>query len=181
MLPGRVHGERQTPALKIRIASALELPAVNMIIDMAVATWDTTDRVKRLAGPVYRYSPGDFDNMWVMVAEDDDGVLLGMAALEEADKDDLPVPGRGLLLHGIFITPVAMGRGVGRALMETSAGIALQMGYRGLLVKAVRQSRGFFERCGLSACDPVDDSDYPHRYWCEMAGGSRTAAAANAV
>jgi GNAT superfamily N-acetyltransferase len=176
---GRKAGRAPSP--RIRIASTLELPGVNAIIDQAMATWDTTERVKRLAGPVYRYSPADLDNMWVMVAENGDEALAGMAALEEADENDQPVPGRGLLLHGIFVAPGAMGQGVGRALVGASTGIAREMGYRGLLVKAVRQSRGFFERCGLTACDRVDNSDYPYRYWREFEDVSRTAAAANAA
>ena len=43
MPPGRVRGEGQAPAPGIRIASTLELPAVNVIIDRAMATCDPVD------------------------------------------------------------------------------------------------------------------------------------------
>jgi GNAT superfamily N-acetyltransferase len=150
---------------RIRIAGRLDLPAINSIIDQAVTSWNTTERVKRLALPAYRYHQDDIDHMWLLAAEGRDGALAGVAALEEADGADLPVPGYGLLLHGLYVKPEAMGIGAGRALLETSAGICREMGYPGLLVKAIRHSRGFFEHCGLQACQSVRDTDYPHRYW----------------
>ncbi len=161
-------------AARVRMVGCLELSRINALIDRAVSSWETPDRVKRLALPVYRYSSEDLTHMWLMAAESRDGRLLGVAALEEADEKDLPEPGPGLLLHGIFVDPDAMGLGVGRVLLETSAGIARAMGCSGLLVKAVRQSRGFFERCGLVACPAVCDTDYPYRYWMP-AGAVKTA------
>ena len=150
---------------RIRIAGKLDLPYINTIIDRAVSSWDTTERVKRLATTVHRYRPDDINHMWLLAAERHDGVLVGVAALEEADDTDMPSAGHGVLLHGIYVEPEAMGSGVGKALLNASAGIALHMGYRGLLVKAVRQSTGFFEHCGMLKCHAERDSDYPYRYW----------------
>lgn len=153
------------PDYRVRIAGRLDLPAVNALIERAMTTWDTTERMRRLALPVYQYRQDDVDHMWLLAAEARDGALAGVAVLEEADNAGLPVPGGGLLLHGIYVTPDAMGMGIGRALLESSAGIARALGREGLLVKAIRQSRGFFERCGLHALPALEESDYPYRYW----------------
>ena len=44
-------------------------------------------------------------------------------------------------------------------------GIAVEYGYDGLLVKAVRQSTAFFERCGLEALTQTAAGEYPYRFW----------------
>lgn len=165
------------PASRIRIAGRLELPAINSVIELALADWNITERARRLALPVYRYQQGDLDYMWLLVAEDEDGSLSGVAALEEAARAELPEQVHGLLLHGIFVKPEAMGRGIGRQLVAASAGIARELGYGGLLVKSVRQSRGFFERCGLDVLSAADAGDYPYRYW--LATEAATSATAN--
>ena len=161
------------PIFRIRIAGRLDLPAVNAIIEQSLRSWTTTERVKRLALPIYRYQQEDLDHMWLLVAKSQEGNLAGVAALEEADKQDLPQQDNGILLHGIYVKPQFMGRGVGGELLEASAGIARSLGYRGLLVKAVRQSTGFFERYGLQAIRATSSSDYPHRYWLATASTIR--------
>ena len=163
---------------RLRIAGKLDLPAINAVIDRAVTSWDTTERVKRLALTVHRYRSDDMSHMWLLAAERHDGVLLGVTALEEANDADMPAPGHGLLLHGIYVEPEAMGSGVGKALLNASAGIAFAMGYAGLLVKAARQSRGFFEHCGLLACHAERDSDYPYLYWLSADSGDCVTAVA---
>jgi len=150
---------------KVRIAGKLDLPAINAVVAAAVASWDTTERVKRLALPVYRYRQEDLDHMWLLASEGLDGALLGCAALEEADSADIPARGRSLLLHGVYVTPEYSGVGVGRQLLAASAGIARSLGYEGLLIKSVRQSRGFFDRCGLQSLPAERATDYPYRYW----------------
>ena len=153
------------PTHRLRIAGRLDLPAINTVIDLAIASWGVAERVKRLALPIYRYRQEDLDHMWLLAAEALDGVLSGVAALEEADSPDCPGPARGVLLHGIFVKPEAMGAGVGGQLLTASAGVAGALSYDGLLIKSVRQSRGFFERCGLQALPAANPNDYPYRYW----------------
>jgi GNAT superfamily N-acetyltransferase len=152
-------------AHRVRIAGRLDLPALNVIIRHAVASWDATERVKRLAVPVYQYRQDDLDHMWLLVAEGSDRKLLGLAALEEADGADVPSGGPGLLLHGIYVKPPAMGLGIGAQLVAASAGITRALGCDGLLVKSVRHSRGFFAHCGMQSLPAVKFGDYPYRYW----------------
>ncbi len=156
-------------ACRIRIAGKPDLPAINVVIAAALTSWESTERVKRLALPVYRYQQADLDHMWMFVAEGEDGDIAGVAALEEADPGDLPVPGYGLLLHGIFVKPGAMGAGIGQRLLRAGAGVTRELGYEGLLVKSVRQSMGFFEHCGLETLKATSGTDYPYRYWLSTA------------
>jgi GNAT superfamily N-acetyltransferase len=156
----------------VRIAGKLDLPSLNVIIRQAVGSWEATERVKRLAVPVYQYRQEDLDHMWLLAAEGSDRRLLGLAALEEADGVDLPTGGPGLLLHGIYVKPAAMGGGIGGQLVAASAGITRALGCDGMLVKSVRHSCGFFERCGMHCLPRVESGDYPYRYWLPGEGGS---------
>jgi GNAT superfamily N-acetyltransferase len=149
----------------IEISGTLALPAINAIVRQAVASWDATERIKRLAVSVYQYRREDLDHMWLLAAADCDGNLLGFAALEPADDGAVPMSGRGVLLHGIYVQPDAMGSGIGKNLLQACAGITAALGCSGLLVKAARQSTEFFERCGLQALPPTTADDYPYRFW----------------
>ena len=155
-------------AYKMRIVGRMHLPAINTIVEQAVASWDVTERVKRLALPGCKYRREDMDHMWLMAAEAKDGKLCGFTALEEADGAELPVPGPGLLIHGLYVRPALMGAGIGTHLLQVGAGVAEKLGYNGVLVKSVRQSRRFFERSGLVALRADKETDYPYRYWLAL-------------
>ena len=150
---------------QVRIVGRMHLPAINAIVEQSVASWDATERVKRLAVPRYQYRREDMDHMWFMAAEASDGKLLGFTALEEAVSADVPALGTGLLMHGLYVEPARMGSGIGTHLLRAGAGVADALGYDGMLVKSVRQSRRFFERCGLRALRAEKATDYPYRYW----------------
>lgn len=62
-------------ATRIRVAGRADLPAINSIIDLAVTSWDTTARIKRLALPIYQYQRADLEYMWLLAAEGGNGVL----------------------------------------------------------------------------------------------------------
>ena len=159
-------------AYKVRIVGRMDLPAINAIVEQAVASWDVTERVKRLAMPDYQYRREDMDHMWLLAAQAKDGKLWGFAALEEADSAELPAPGPGLLMHGLFVQPAFMRAGIGTHLLRVGAGVAKTLGYKGMLVKSVRQSRRFFERNGLLALRAEKATDYPYRYWLALGESS---------
>ena len=54
-------------------------------------------------------------------------------------------------LVALFVDPDAMGRGVGRALLDDAIAIALAEGSADLEVTASDRSRGFYERAGFEA------------------------------
>jgi hypothetical protein len=84
-----------TTGFRLRPAHAADLPALNGVIERAIATWPLPERVKRLTLPSYRYQPHDLDHLHLVVAEDAGGTAVGVAAWEPAHPRDLPAGRRG--------------------------------------------------------------------------------------
>jgi len=155
-----------TTAFRLRQAHADDLPAINAIVERAIATWQLPDRVKRLSLPSYRYHAHDLVHLHLLVAVDTDHALVGVAAWEAANPRDLPAGQRGLLLHGLYVDPARQHRGIGSQLLEATAAAARAQGFDGVLIKAQADAHGFFEARGLQRL-PVEDAarHYPHRFW----------------
>ncbi|OHE61676.1 MAG: GNAT family N-acetyltransferase [Thiobacillus sp. GWE1_62_9] len=155
-----------TTAFRLRQAHADDLPAINGVIERAIATWQLPERVKRLSLPSYRYHAHDLVHLHLVVAEDAGHALVGVAAWEPARQRDLPAGMSGLLLHGLYVDPVHQHRGVGSRLLDAAAEAARAQGLAGVLVKSQADASGFFEARGLQRI-PVEDParDYPHRFW----------------
>jgi GNAT superfamily N-acetyltransferase len=155
-----------TTPFRLRQAQAPDLPAVNGVIERAIATWQLPERVKSLSLPSYRYQTHDLVHLHLVVAEDADLVLVGVAAWEPANPRDLPTGKRGLLLHGLYVDPAYQHRGVGSQLLGAAEAAARALGFDGVLVKAQADANAFFEARGLQRV-PVEDAarDYPHRFW----------------
>ena len=153
-------------AVRLRPARADDLAALNGIIERAVMTWNLPERVKRLSLPSYRYHPHDLDHLHVVVAEDAEHVIIGVASWEPASPRDLPAGQRGLLLHGLYVDPAHLRRGVGSQLLDAALAAAQAQGFDGLLVKAQADANGFFAARGMQRL-PVEDParDYPNRFW----------------
>jgi GNAT superfamily N-acetyltransferase len=155
-----------TNAFRTRPAHAADLDAVNGVIERAIAHWPLPERVKRLSLPSYRYHAHDLIHLDLVVSEDDQNRLVGLAAWEPAHPRDLPAGRTGLLLHGLYVDPVYQRRGTGRRLLEAATAAARTQGLDGVLVKAQADAHKFFEAQGLRRL-PVEDPsrDYPHRFW----------------
>lgn len=151
---------------RLRQAQESDLPEVNGVIERAIATWQLPERVKRLSLPIYRYHAHDLVHLHLVVAEDDEHALVGVAAWEPANPRDLPAGLRGLLLHGLYVDPAHQHRGVGSQLLDAAEAAARAQGFDGVLVKAQADANGYFEARGLQRL-PVEDTarHYPHRFW----------------
>ena len=149
----------------LRQAGPDDLPAINRVIEAAFMTWDLPERVKRLSLPSYRYDEMDLRHLQLMLAERD-GEVLGVAAWEPAEAADCPPGRRGLLLHGLYVDPERMRRGLGARLLQAARGAAAAQGYDGVLVKAQAASVGFFERQGAQSLSVEDAArHYARRFW----------------
>jgi len=155
-----------TTAFRLRQAHADDLPAINGVIERAIATWQLPERVKRLSLPGYRYHAHDLVHLHLVVAEDAGHALVGVAAWEPASPRDLPAGMNGLLLHGLYVDPAHQHHGVGSRLLDAATEAARAQGLAGVLVKAQADAIGFFEARSLQRI-PVEDPvrDYPHRFW----------------
>lgn len=163
------------PAVRLRPARSDDLDALNGVIERAVMTWNLAERVKRLSLPSYRYHAHDQLHLHIVVAEDASGAIVGVAAWEPASPRDLPADTRGLLLHGLYVDPAHVGRGIGSQLLDAAAAAARAQGFDGLLVKAQADANGFFAARGLqhvAVADPL--RDYPHRYWLRVRQAAAT-------
>jgi GNAT superfamily N-acetyltransferase len=136
------------------------------VIERAIMAWQLPERVKRLSLPSCRYNPHELDHLHIVVAEDAAHAIVGVASWEPASPRDLPAGRRGLLLHGIYVDPVHLRRGVGSQLLDAALAAAQAQGFGGLLVKAQADANGFFSARGMRRL-PVEDPqrDYPHRFW----------------
>jgi N-acetylglutamate synthase-like GNAT family acetyltransferase len=103
--------------------------------------------------------------MDLRVAEEANAIV-GVLALEPTRET--PDGSAGLLLHGVHVHPDHQGTGLGRELVAAALEQVRTEDASGLLVKAQRQARGFFEQLGFRLL-PVEDParDYPYRYWLD--------------
>lgn len=150
----------------LRLAHADDLAALNGVIERAIMTWRLPERVKRLSLPSYRYHPHDLDHLHLVVAENADRVIIGVAAWQTAHPRDLRTGQHGLLLHGLYVDPAYQRRGVGARLLEAVDTAAQAQGFDGVLAKAQADAVAFFEASGWQRL-PIEDPkrDYPHRFW----------------
>ena len=165
-----VPGGDAATGVRLRPGTAADLDPVNRIIERAVMTWDLPERVKRLSLPVYRYDAADLDVLALVVAEDADGAIAGLAAWAPAAAQETPGGRPGLLLHGLYVDPDRQGHGVGGRLLAAAEGAASDQGLQGVLVKAQPGAEDFFVGRGfreLAVRDPA--RDYPHRFWKPLA------------
>ena len=158
------------PAIRLRPLTAADIEPANAVIEAAIMTWELPDRVKRLSLPSYRYEAHDLDHLTLTGAEDSAGALVGVAAWEPANRSDTPNGRKGLLLHGIYVSPALHRCGVGSLLLDAAMQAARVGGFDGLLIKATRVAQGFFHAKGMSPL-PVENTgrDYPYRFWKAVA------------
>jgi len=152
----------------IRDATRADLDAVNAVVAAAIHTWKLPERVRRLALPVYRYTPEDLAHLQLRVLEQASDVVA-VAAWEPADPRDLPGAGSGMLLHGLYVDPVRHGQGLGARLLDDAAGAARDRGHEGILVRAQADAEGFFARRGFRRVPVRDEArDYAARLWLPL-------------
>jgi GNAT superfamily N-acetyltransferase len=150
----------------LRPAQPAELDAINAVVERAVMSWSVPERVKRLALPSYRYSRHDLEVFAFIVAGIPRLGAVGIAALEPADRRDIPRGVTGIYLHGLYVDPELHRRGIGTRLFAAALDHARKQGADGLLVKAQRQAEAFFRLRKMQPLERDEDApSYPRRYW----------------
>jgi N-acetylglutamate synthase-like GNAT family acetyltransferase len=150
----------------LRKATEADLKDINELIDAAVMTWDLPERVKRLSLSSYHYKPHDMEILHIIVAEDHEHQLVGVAAWESVDPADAIKGFRSLLLHGIYVKPNQQHKGIGTKLFQAAEQAVTDRDYSGLMVKAQANAIGFFLAQGMQLLKVKNQKrDYAHRYW----------------
>jgi len=147
----------------VKMAAAADLVVVNRIVASAVASWPVPDRLKRLSLPLLQYSQSDLAEFQCFLL-DQDGAGKGVAMLSK-DTSFVGMHGtRCALLHGLYVQAHSQRSGIGTILQQAVIHRARESGCAGLLVKAQRVSRSYFETQGYRVC-VSPNVDYPYLYW----------------
>lgn len=149
----------------LRAARQEDLDTINAVIEDAVMNWNLPERIKRLALPSYRYTNIDYEHLEILVAETVDTGIVGVAACEIAEPDE--VPGQcALLLHGLYVQPNAQHQGIGSQLFKAMEALVRKHKCDGLLVKAQTDAVKFFEYHAMQRLENINpQSNYAHRFW----------------
>jgi GNAT superfamily N-acetyltransferase len=95
----------------------------------------------------------------VMVAEDDDGNVVGVLVAGPAR--------RGFLLDNVAVHPAAQGRGVGRALLTQAEDEAKRAGHRAIWLythERMTENRALYERIGYVQFARRTEHGFPRVY-----------------
>ncbi len=154
------------PPLEIRSASGEELPAINLVIDRAIAGWVLAARARRLISDALHYTTADLRSMQVLLATGPGCGAVAVAAWEAADPKDTPNDRRTALLHGVYVDVSVQGTGIGRQLVDIASASAARQNYGDIAVRAWHQSEAFFRHLGFKQfkCKELCNT-FPHRLW----------------
>lgn len=152
--------------IPLRSACVQDLEAINIVIRNAISDWDLPERVKRLSLPSYTYDQHDLSVMGMVVAEDLEGEICGVAAWEASRAKDVPRGKSGFLLHGLYVEPKSQSRGVGAALLDAVISAAKAENLDGVLIKAQPAAVSFFQMHGGEKVSNREQGQaYAHLIW----------------
>ena len=169
-----------------RTLQAPDLPEVNRVIQASIESWPTTARLKRLAMSPLRYRDADLQDFEFVLcykahaclgiaAWQPDNSLVFQKSESFAEREENWAAAEAVLLHGLFVSAKAQGRGIGSLLLDELTRLARQKRFAGIFVRAERFSTGFFEQKGFRLLRGGDQpglhpANYPHRYLMEISG-----------
>ena len=155
--------------IHIRPVDENDLEALNRVVEAAVMTWALPERVKRLSLQVYRYTRQHLAHLDMVVAEDQQGRIVGVAAWGDADPRDAPAGRRALLLHGIYVDSSLHRQGIGGRLFSAAETAVSQSQCDGLLVRAQQDATDFFISRGMRRLDVIEPlRQYANRLWKDL-------------
>ncbi|MGW2270562.1 GNAT family N-acetyltransferase [Streptomyces yangpuensis] len=129
--------------VKVRAARAAEAEALTGLVMRSKAHWGYDAGFLAACAAELRIRPDEVTARRIVVAEDPQGTVLGVASLEGA----APLATLGLL----FVEPAAIGRGVGRLLYRDVLRRAVEQGVRRLVIDSDPHAAGFYRAMGAVA------------------------------
>lgn len=135
--------------VKLRAARPGEERALSALVMRSKAHWGYDAAFLEACAGELRVRPGDPASRRIVVAEDGDGQLLGLASLEGT----APRAALGLL----FVEPSAIGLGVGRLLYRDAVRRAAGLGMRTLVIDSDPHAAGFYRAMGAVAVPGARD------------------------
>ncbi|MGW6782453.1 GNAT family N-acetyltransferase [Streptomyces sp. NPDC054987] len=134
--------------VKVRAARAAEAEALTGLVMRSKAHWGYDAGFLAACAPQLRILPDEVTARRIVVAEDPEGTLLGLASLEGG----APLATLGLL----FVEPSAIGRGVGRILYRDVLRRAVERGVRRLVIDSDPHAAGFYRAMGAVAAPAAE-------------------------
>ncbi|MCX4529769.1 MULTISPECIES: GNAT family N-acetyltransferase [unclassified Streptomyces] len=136
---------------KVRAARPDEAEALTGLVRRSKAYWGYGAEFLAACAQELRIRAAEVTARRIVVAEDADGAVLGLASLEgRAPRGEL-----GLL----FVEPAAIGRGVGRLLYRDAVRRAAELGFRELVVDSDPHAAGFYRAMGAVPSAEATGSD----------------------
>ncbi len=143
--------------IRIRTPNADEADVLTQLCVRSKAHWGYDAEFMRLSLPGLSVTPEMIADGRVLVADDIDGQLLGVASLEV-----LPVDAQYELAL-MFVAPEAMGRGVGRLLFDGVLDWLRARDARRLEILADPNAAPFYERMGAVGIGDAPSDAIPGR------------------
>jgi GNAT superfamily N-acetyltransferase len=143
----------------IRTARAGEAPSLTALCMRSKAHWGYDAEFMRRCVPFLTVSEQSIAEGRVLIATDEAGSAIGMVSVMpygEGGGDDAEL---GLM----FVDPVAIGGGVGRALFGEAVRLARRFGYRRMTILADVNAAPFYERMGARFLHDAPSDAIPGR------------------
>ncbi|MFI1283672.1 GNAT family N-acetyltransferase [Streptomyces sp. NPDC020858] len=131
----------------VRAARAAEAEALTGLVMRSKAHWGYDAGFLSTCAEELRIRADDVTARRIVVAENGQGDVLGLASLEGTG----PLASLGLL----FVEPSAIGQGVGRLLYRDVLRRAVELGVRRLVIDSDPHAAGFYRAMGAVAVEPA--------------------------
>ncbi|HYZ39558.1 MAG TPA: GNAT family N-acetyltransferase [Stellaceae bacterium] len=143
--------------LRVRSARAEEADALTALCVRSKAHWGYDAEFMRLSAPGLTVKPEAIEEGRVLVAENQHGRLLGVAAVE-------PMQGSGKFdLTLLFVEPSAIRSGAGRILFEAAVGLVARTGGISLSILADPFAAPFYQHLGAAMIGEAPSDAIPGR------------------
>ncbi len=144
--------------VQVRPARTEETDALTALCIRSKAHWGYDAEFLRQSTPALTVTPSMVEEGGVLVAEDQHGRLLGVAAAKITERQgtfDLAL---------LFVEPSALGMGVGRTLFEAVARLVGRQGGSSLSILADPFAATFYQHLGAAKVGEAPSDAIPGRY-----------------